>query len=142
MDAPVSRYVEGIGRRKTAVARVRLFATGAADANGRSEPSFVVNHRPCDEYFPLIAQRLFVRQPFLATGTWGGFNVTVSVRGGGPLAQAVAVRLGAARALVKHNAEFRGVLRGADLLTRDPREKERKKPGLRRARRAPQWQKR
>ena len=137
-----ARYIEGIGRRKTAVARVRLYPSGTLGGGTSSEPTFFVNHKPSAEYFPMIAQRGFLRQPFVATGTTGAFDVSVMVRGGGPLAQAAAVRLGIARALVKHTATFRSVLRSTDLLTRDPRKKERKKPGLRRARRAPQWQKR
>lgn len=129
-----SKYVEGVGRRKTAVARVRLYQGG--------QGVFSVNDRPWEEYFPIVALQTPVMEPFLLTGTKGTFDVSVHVRGGGIHAQADAVRLGIARALEKSNENFRKPLRAADLLTRDPREKERKKPGLKRARRAPQWQKR
>lgn len=128
------RYVEGIGRRKTAVARVRLIPDGTG--------VFLVNDRPWDQYFPTIDMRKVASDPFHITGTWGQFDVSVHVFGGGVHAQADAVRLGAARALMEHNESFRRSLRDTGMLTRDPREKERKKPGLKRARRAPQWQKR
>lgn len=128
------RYAEGVGRRKTAVARVRLYAGG--------QGSFLVNNRAFEEYFPIVALQTPVMEPFALTGTKGTFDVSVHVRGGGVHSQAGAVRLGIARALEKTDGTFRKSLRAADLLTRDPREKERKKPGLKRARRAPQWQKR
>lgn len=137
------RYIEGIGRRKTAVARVRLYAAGTLGGPTADAPvGFLINNRPLDEYFPMVAVRTPVRQPFDLTGTWGKFDVSVHVKGGGVHAQAGAVKLGIARALLKHDESLRFTLRATDLLTRDPREKERKKPGLKRARRAPQWQKR
>lgn len=131
--SPVPRYVEGIGRRKRAVARVRLVpGTGAMTINGR----------PWEEYFPVVSLQTPVRGPLVAAGKEKAFDVSVHVRGGGVHAQAGAVRLGMARALLAIDEALRGTLRGAGHLTRDPREKERKKPGLKRARRAPQWAKR
>ncbi len=128
-----SKYVEGIGRRKRAVARVRLVPGAGV---------ILVNDRPWEQYFPAVALQTPVRAPLLATGNDKTFDVSVHVRGGGVHAQAGAVRLGIARALVTIDPALRAALRSAGHLTRDPREKERKKPGLKRARRAPQWQKR
>ena len=128
-----STYYYGTGRRKTAVARVRMFpGTG----------SIVINDKPMEEYFPREADRVAVRAPLRATNTMDQFNVMVKVVGGGITGQAGAVRHGIARALLASNPELRKPLRGEGLLTRDPREKERKKPGLRRARKAPQYTKR
>lgn len=153
----LGKYTEGIGRRKSAVARVRLYSHGTLSAaagpsvaarpirEGRpdgDDPVLTVNERIWTEYFPIVSLQTPVRAPFEVTGTWGKYDVTVHVRGGGVHAQADAVKLGLARALEKLNPEFRRPLRDTDLLSRDPREKERKKPGLKRARRAPQWQKR
>jgi small subunit ribosomal protein S9 len=140
-----AKYTEGIGRRKSAVARVRLYSHGTLRGLGdlkKGEPVLLVNERAWTEYFPIVSLQTPVRQPFEVTGTWGAYDVTVHIRGGGIHAQADAVKLGCARALEKLNPEFRRPLRDTDLLSRDPREKERKKPGLKRARRAPQWQKR
>jgi small subunit ribosomal protein S9 len=128
------RYYQGTGRRKTAVARVRLFP-------GSGE--FVVNGKNITEYF---GQRdLFEREvvrPLELTGNAASFNVLVKVRGGGVAGQVGAVRHGVARALLDVNAELRPTLKKAGLLTRDPRMKERKKPGLKRARKRPQYTKR
>ncbi len=138
-------YVEGIGRRKTAVARVRLYPLGSLAENKKTSESpftFRVNGRLWNEYFPVVDAQTPVKEPFSVTDTWGAFDVSVHVRGGGVHAQADAVKLGVARALEKRTPDMRKPLRDADLLSRDPREKERKKPGLKRARRAPQWQKR
>lgn len=128
------RYVEGIGRRKTAIARVRITAGGTG--------VFLVNNIPWDKYFPTVDMQKNVRDPFDITGNWGQFDVTVKVLGGGPHSQAGAVKLGLARALVKTDENYRKLLRDTGMLTRDPRQKERKKPGLKRARKRPQWQKR
>jgi len=128
------RYIEGVGRRKTAIARVRLMPDGTG--------VFLVNDRPWDAYFPTVDMQKSASDPFRITGTWGQYDVSVHVTGGGVHSQAGAVKLGVARALVKIDEKFRKSLRDTDALTRDPREKERKKPGLKRARRAPQWQKR
>jgi small subunit ribosomal protein S9 len=128
------RYYQGTGRRKTAIARVRLFP-------GSGE--FVVNGRSIVEHFG--ARELFQREvmrPLELTETASAYNVLVKVRGGGVSGQANAVRHGIARALLDANSELRPVLKQAGLLTRDPRAKERKKPGLKRARKAPQYTKR
>jgi small subunit ribosomal protein S9 len=128
------RYYQGTGRRKTAVARVRLFpGSGEIVVNGKSVP----------EYFG--ARELFhkeIARPLEITGNASAFNVLVKVRGGGVSGQANAVRHGIARALLDVNADLRPTLKQAGLLTRDPRAKERKKPGLKRARKAPQYTKR
>lgn len=128
------RYIEGIGRRKTAIARVRIIPGGTG--------VFLVNNLPWDKYFPTIDMQKAVRDPFDITGLWSQFDVSVKVSGGGPHSQSGAVKLGVARALVKHDETHRKILRDTGMLTRDPRQKERKKPGLKRARKAPQWQKR
>jgi len=128
------RYYQGTGRRKTAVARVRLFP-------GSGE--FVVNGKQIVEYFG--ARDLFQKEllrPLELTGNAARFNVLVKVRGGGVAGQVGAVRHGIARALLDLNAELRPTLKKAGLLTRDPRMKERKKPGLKRARKRPQYTKR
>lgn len=123
----------GTGRRKTAVARVRLYP-GA----GR----FIVNGRPADEYFPQRSLQTIIEQPLKVTGTMGKFDVLVKVEGGGITGQAGAVRHGVSRALLKVDGLLRPSLKKEGLLTRDPRMKERKKYGLKGARRAPQFSKR
>ncbi|HNP86658.1 MAG: 30S ribosomal protein S9 [Chloroflexi bacterium SZAS-1] len=128
------RYYQGTGRRKTAVARVRLFP-------GSGE--FVVNGKSITEYFG--HRELFAREvvrPLELTGNNTSFNVLAKVRGGGVAGQVTAVRHGIARALLDANSELRPALKKAGLLTRDPRMKERKKPGLKRARKRPQYTKR
>ena len=129
--AKVSYY--GTGRRKTSVARVYLTpGTG----------NIVINKRSIDEYFGLETLKVVVRQPLVATETLEKFDVLVNVHGGGFTGQAGAIRHGIARALLKADAEFRPTLKKAGYLTRDPRMKERKKYGLKAARRAPQFSKR
>lgn len=126
-------YFYGTGRRKKSVARVRLYpGTGEITINGRS----------IDEYFGLETMKLIVNQPFGVTGTVGKFDIVANVTGGGISGQAGAIRHGVARALLNADAEYRPVLKAAGLLTRDPRMKERKKYGLKAARRAPQFSKR
>jgi small subunit ribosomal protein S9 len=128
------RYYQGTGRRKTAVARVRLFP-------GSGE--FVVNGKQADEYFgPRDLFHKELLRPLDLTGNAASFNVMVKVRGGGVAGQVMAVRHGIARALLDSDAELRPTLKHAGLLTRDPRMKERKKPGLKRARKRPQYTKR
>ncbi|NJK78601.1 MAG: 30S ribosomal protein S9 [Chloroflexaceae bacterium] len=128
------RYYQGTGRRKTSVARVRLFP-----GNGE----MIVNDRPPEDYFTeREALQRNIRMPLELTGTLGSFNVLIKVTGGGVVSQAGAVRHGIARALLDANAEYRPVLKQAGLLTRDPRAKERKKVGLKRARKRPQYTKR
>ena len=127
-------YFSGTGRRKTSVARVRLL-TG--------EGEVVVNGRSLEEHFGNAVNESDVRLPFRVTGTEGRFNVMIKVEGGGVTGQAGAIRHGIARALLELDPEgHRLPLRQAGLLTRDPRMKERKKYGLKRARKAPQYTKR
>jgi small subunit ribosomal protein S9 len=123
----------GVGRRKTSSAQVRLYPAG--------QGVFVVNGKPMEEYFTRNRDRMAVTGPLAVAGL-GGFTVTAVVHGGGVTGQAGAVMQGLARALVKGNPDLRGPLRREGFLTRDPREKERKKPGLKRARKAPQYTKR
>ena len=127
-------YHYGVGRRKTASAQVRLYPTG--------EGEFVVNGKSLPEYFHRISDQAQVMAPLNDTGTSDAFTVTVLVKGGGVSSQAGAVRHGIARALVKYNENLRSPLRRGTYLTRDARMKERKKPGLKRARKAPQYTKR
>jgi small subunit ribosomal protein S9 len=127
----VHRYVEGVGRRKTAVARVRV-ASGAGD--------MTVNGKSLESYFQLARLSALAASPLTLAG--GKFTFTATVKGGGVQAQAEAIRHGLSRALVMHDAEMKKQLRAAGYLTRDPRMVERKKFGFKKARRAPQWQKR
>lgn len=128
------RYFEAIGRRKTAVARVRLFTRG--------EKQFLINGKSYLEYFPLKEDQETSVASMKKMKCLDKFKVTVLVRGGGRNAQAEAVRHGTARVLVDFNNNFRKRLRKAGYLTRDPRMRERKKFGLKRARKSPQWAKR
>ena len=127
-------YMYGTGRRKSSVARVHLFPNGTG--------SIPINGRPLDDYFGLETLKLIVRQPFAATATMGKFDVEATVTGGGVTGQAGAIRHGIARALLQVEDSYRAPLKAAGLLTRDPRMKERKKYGLKAARRAPQFSKR
>lgn len=126
-------YVHGTGRRKTSVAQVKLF-TG--------EGAIIVNGKPYEDYFPRLDHRQTIMQPFLTAGITGQYNVVVKVSGGGISGQSGAIAHGITRALVNTSESFRAPLRRSGLLTRDPRVKERKKPGLKRARKAPQYTKR
>ncbi|PYI50108.1 30S ribosomal protein S9 [Paenibacillus flagellatus] len=123
----------GTGRRKHSVARVRLVP---------GEGRIVINNRALDEYFGLETLKLIVKQPLALTETGGKYDVLVIANGGGTTGQAGAIRHGISRALLKADPEFRGPLKRAGFLTRDPRMKERKKYGLKAARRAPQFSKR
>ena len=126
-------YFYGTGRRKKSVARVRIYpGSGEITINGRS----------IDEYFGLETLKLIVNQPFGVTGTAGKFDIVANVTGGGISGQAGAIRHGVARALLAADAEYRPALKAAGFLTRDSRMKERKKYGLKAARRAPQFSKR
>ena len=127
-------YMYGTGRRKSSVARVHLIPNGSG--------VITVNGRDIDEYFGLDTLKLIVRQPLVATGTTGKVDVDATVKGGGVSGQAGAIRHGIARALVVLDENYRPTLKAAGLLTRDPRMKERKKYGLKAARRAPQFSKR
>jgi len=126
-------YVWGTGKRKCAIAQVRLFP---------GEGEIIINGKPYQEVFPRLEHRHTVEHPFLATNTVGKFHVTVKVKGGGISGQVEAIRHGIARALTKENELFKSMLRKEGLLTRDTRIKERKKYGLKRARKAPQYTKR
>ena len=122
-----------VGRRKKAIARVRLIP---------GEGNIVINKRPIDEYFGLETLKTVVRQPLTLTDTLAKFDVIVNVTGGGYTGQAGAIRHGIDRALVKADEELKDSIKKAGFLTRDPRMKERKKYGLKAARRAPQFSKR
>ena len=133
MYTSVKPYFYGTGRRKKSVARVRLYpGSGEITINGRS----------IDDYFGLETLKLIVNQPFGVTGTTGKFDIVANVKGGGISGQAGAIRHGISRALVKADPELRPAVKKAGFLTRDPRMKERKKYGLKAARRAPQFSKR
>ena len=124
----------GTGRRKKSIARVYLVS---------GKGNITINKRPIDEYFGLETLKVIVRQPLVATETSDKFDVVVTVRGGGTTGQAGAIRHGISRALLQADSdEYRPVLKKAGFLTRDPRMKERKKYGLKKARRAPQFSKR
>ena len=129
----MAQYIEAVGRRKTATARVRIYP-------GTGE--IVVNDKPMEAYFGRALDRMILRQPLSLVGAESTLNISVKVNGGGEGGQAAAVRLGIARALIESDANLRGPLKAAGFLTRDARAKERKKPGLKRARKAPQYTKR
>lgn len=131
------KYFYAVGRRKTSVARVRLFSQ-----KNLKENEVVVNGKTVQEYVTVPEFRQVLFTPFELTGQNKGFRATVIVRGGGVRGQVEAIRLGVARALALFDENFRPVLKSAKLLTRDARKVERKKPGLKKARRAPQWAKR
>ena len=126
-------YFYGTGRRKSSIARVRLYP-----GSGK----ITINGRDIDEYFGLDTLKLIVRQPLVTTDLLGKVDIVVSVAGGGVSGQAGAIRHGISRALVTLNPEYRASLKAAGFMTRDPRMKERKKYGLKAARRAPQFSKR
>ena len=123
----------GTGRRKTSIARVRLMS---------GKGSITINEKSLDEYLPSDILKTIAKQPLNVTGTEGKFDVIVKVEGGGLSGQAGAIRHGISRALVKASEDNKATLKAAGFLTRDPRMKERKKPGLKKARKAPQFSKR
>ena len=129
-----NKYFYGTGRRKSSIARVRVYENGTG--------SITINGRDIDDYFGLETLKLIVRQPLATTEQLGKVDIVVSVVGGGVSGQAGAIRHGIARALVVMNPEYRPALKAAGFMTRDPRMKERKKYGLKAARRAPQFSKR
>ena len=134
MYQPKKAYHYGTGRRKSSVARVHLFPGGTG--------VITINNRDIDNYFGLETLKTITRQPLVTTSTVGRVDIEATVVGGGVTGQAGALRHGIARALLKMNEEFRPALKQAGFLTRDPRMKERKKYGLKAARRAPQFSKR
>ena len=127
-------YLYGTGRRKSSVARVHVFPNGTG--------SITINGRDIEEYFGLDTLKMIVRQPLVATASEGKVDVVATVKGGGVSGQAGALRHGVARALLLASEDNRPILKKAGFLTRDPRMKERKKYGLKAARRAPQFSKR
>ena len=134
MYTPKKAYFYGTGRRKSSIARVRLIPGGTG--------VITINNRTLDNYFGMETLKYIVKQPIEIVGVAGKFDVEVKVQGGGFTGQAGAIRHGLARALVQADAEFRPALKAAGFLTRDSRMKERKKYGLKAARRAPQFSKR
>jgi len=128
------RYVEAVGRRKTAIARVRIFVD--------SKTNFIINDKDLHEYFPTEALQLKVKEAFSSSKVASKFRVSAKLSGSGITSQAGALRHGISRALVKFDEELRKDLKKAGFLKRDPRSKERKKPGLKKARKAAQWSKR
>ena len=126
-------YFYGTGRRKKSVARVRIYPGSGL---------ITINNRDIDDYFGLDTLKLIINQPFGVTGTEGKFDIVANVKGGGMSGQAGAIRHGVARALLTVDENYRSALKKAGFLTRDPRMKERKKYGLKAARRAPQFSKR
>ena len=128
------QYQYGTGRRKSSIARVRVYEGGTG--------SITINGRDIDDYFGLETLKLIVRQPLNLTNTLDKFDIECRVAGGGVTGQAGAIRHGISRALLGVNAEYRATLKAAGFLTRDPRMNERKKYGLKAARRAPQFSKR
>ncbi|HEX8973882.1 MAG TPA: 30S ribosomal protein S9 [Patescibacteria group bacterium] len=130
-------YFYGLGRRKTSVAQVRLFFDDKA-----TESDLIINGKKLKDYFPTVSQQNNFLTPLKTAGLYGKMRMTVLVKGGGVTGQVEAVRLGIARAIVKYDEQFKKALKDLKLLTRDAREVERKKPGLKKARRAPQWAKR
>ncbi|HCC04559.1 MAG TPA: 30S ribosomal protein S9 [Clostridiales bacterium] len=133
MPKAEKKYNYGTGRRKKAIARVRII-----EGNGK----ITINGKDLDEYFGKETLKVIVKQPLAATNTLAKYDVIASVNGGGSTGQAGAIRHGIARALNEANSEFRPALKSNGYLTRDPRMKERKKYGLKKARKAPQFSKR
>lgn len=127
-------YYSAVGRRKSAIARVRLISGGSGGV--------IINGKPYTDVFSQTVYRTKITRPLALTETGDKFSVSVKIAGGGVTGWAGAISLGIARALVKSNEGFKSLLRSENLLTRDPRVKERKKPGLKRARKAPQYTKR
>jgi len=135
MSTKKEQYYEGVGRRKTSVARVRITKVSKGAET-------VINDKTVAEFFNTEELRLAVVAPLEATSLQKEFNISIKAKGGGQRGQAEASQLGLSRALVKYNGELQKVLRDLNYLKRDPRQKERKKPGLKKARKSPQWSKR
>jgi len=136
-SSKAGKYFYAVGRRKTSVAQVRIFPSDKV-----GEEDSVVNKRDMKEYFPGVIMQATFNAPFKETGLSDKFKVSVLVKGGGVSSQVEAVRLGIARALIKFDETLRAVLKANGFLTRDSRKVERKKPGLKKARKSPQWAKR
>ena len=131
------KYFYAVGRRKTASAQVRLFTNDKATDN-----EIIINGKKLPDYFPVVSMQNNLLAPLKTVGMYGKFSMSVIVRGGGVTGQVEGIRLGIARALVKYDESLKKTLKDIGLLTRDSREVERKKPGLKKARKAPQWAKR
>jgi small subunit ribosomal protein S9 len=129
-----ARYIETVGRRKTAIARVRITTD--------PKQSYTINDRNLENYFPTTELRRIVTEAMESAKTADKFKITVKLKGGGIHSQAEALRHGISRALIKYDKELRGKMKKAGYLKRDPRAKERRKFGLKKARKAPQWSKR
>jgi len=134
MTKTTSEYFEGIGRRKEAVARVRVSKSEKAE--------YIINDKKVKEFFTVKEFQNITAEPLEAVGLKKGLSVSVKVKGGGLRGQAEAIKLGLSRALVKYDQELHRALKDLDYLKRDSRKKERKKPGLKKARRSAQWRKR
>ena len=134
LGAKPEKYYEAVGRRKTSIARVRLFSKG--------EKLFLVNAKPIEKYFPTFELQEIAKAPLEKMKCLDKFRISARIKGGGLFGQAEAIRHAISRALVLFNPDFRKRLKKAGFLKRDPRMKERKKFGLKRARKAPQWAKR
>jgi small subunit ribosomal protein S9 len=133
---PTEKYFSAVGKRKTSVAQIRIYKSK------KSEPEIVVNGKEFSNYFPITRLQALMTSPIAAAGQGKVFNISIKVSGGGVNSQAEAIRLGISRALVKMDETLRKQLKDLGFLTRDSRIVERKKPGLKKARRAPQWAKR
>lgn len=133
---PVEKYFSAVGKRKTSVAQIRIYKSK------KSESEIIVNGREFSNYFPITRLQTLIMSPLASAGQGSIFNISIKVAGGGVNGQAEAVRLGISRALVKMDETLRKQLKDLGFLTRDSRIVERKKPGLKKARRAPQWAKR
>jgi len=133
---PVEKYFSAVGKRKTSVAQIRIYESK------KSESEITVNGREFSNYFPITRLQALIMSPLAAAGQGNVFNISVKVAGGGVNSQAEAIRLGISRVLVKMDETLRKSLKDRGFLTRDSRIVERKKPGLKKARRAPQWAKR
>jgi len=135
MNTKKEQYYEGVGRRKTSISRVRIVKV-------TKNAEIVINNKKLEDFLNTEELIFSVRAPLQATSLEKEFNISIKVRGGGQRGQAEASQLALSRALVKFNGDLQKVLRDLDYLKRDPRQKERKKPGLKKARRSPQWSKR
>jgi len=135
MSSKKEQYYEGVGRRKTSVARVRIVEV-------KKSAEIIINGKEVEGFFDTQELETTAFSPLEAVSAKDRFNVSIKVKGGGQRGQAEAIQLGIARALVKFDGEFQKTLKDLDYLKRDPRQKERKKPGLKKARRSPQWSKR
>ena len=135
MSSKKEQYYEGVGRRKTSVARVRITEV-------KKSAEIIINGKEVEGFFDTQELETTAFSPLEAVSVKDRFNVSIKVKGGGQRGQSEAIQLGIARALVKFDGEFQRTLKDLDYLKRDPRQKERKKPGLKKARRSPQWSKR